>query len=50
VGAIVLFDITEPKSLMGVKFWKQDIDQKVRIADANESPIPVVLVGNKVNI
>jgi len=47
VGAMVVFDITSPKTWDEVAKWKQDIDLKVRIGD---DPIPVVLLANKVDL
>ncbi|KAK2957141.1 putative GTP-binding protein ypt3 [Blattamonas nauphoetae] len=47
VGAMVVFDLTRQNTLEAVKKWKADIDAKVRLQDANESPIPVVLLANK---
>jgi GTPase SAR1 family protein len=48
VGAMVVFDLTRRSTLETVKKWKADIDAKVRLQDAHESPIPVVLLANKV--
>jgi hypothetical protein len=48
VGAMIVFDLTRPNTFETVKKWKADIDAKVRLQDAHESPIPVILIGNKV--
>ena len=48
VGAFIVFDLTRHSTLETVKKWKQDIDTKVRLQDNFESPIPVVLLANKV--
>lgn len=50
VGALIVFDLTRNVTLETVKKWKSDIDSKVRLQDAYESPIPVVLLANKVCI
>jgi hypothetical protein len=44
-----VFDLSRVNTLDSVKKWKADIDAKVRLPDTNESPIPVVLLANKVN-
>merc|ERR1711990_832349 len=44
LGAIVVFDITSMKSFEAVQRWKNDIDEKVKLADGK--PIPVVLLAN----
>ena len=48
VGAMIVFDLTRHGTLETVKKWKTDIDSKVRLQDAFESPIPVILLANKV--
>ena len=48
VGAIIVFDLTRHGTLETVKKWKADIDAKVRLQDAYETPIPVILLANKV--
>ncbi|KAK2954672.1 putative Ypt/Rab-type GTPase ypt7 [Blattamonas nauphoetae] len=50
LGAIVVFDLSRPNTLDSVKKWKQDIDSKVRLPDANESPLPVILLANKCDL
>jgi hypothetical protein len=45
-----MFDLCDSRTLAKAKFWKTDIDAKVRLQDSNESPIPVVLLANKVYI
>ena len=40
-GAIVVYDVSNPKSLESIKKWKNNLDKDV-------PGIPVVLVGNKV--
>jgi small GTP-binding protein len=48
VGAFVVFDVTKPETLDATAIWKQDIDKKV--VGAGEEPIPVLLIGNKVDL
>lgn len=45
---MIVFDLSRPNTLDSVKKWKTDIDSKVRLPDPNESPIPVILLANKV--
>jgi GTPase SAR1 family protein len=47
-GALIVFDLSRPNTLDSVRKWKADIDAKVRLPDPNQSPIPVVLLANKV--
>eukprot|EP01013_Petalomonas_cantuscygni_P016143 TRINITY_DN33098_c0_g1_i1.p2 TRINITY_DN33098_c0_g1~~TRINITY_DN33098_c0_g1_i1.p2 ORF type:complete len:215 (-),score=39.95 TRINITY_DN33098_c0_g1_i1:197-841(-) len=48
VGALVVYDSTDPASFDGVSTWKDDIDYKVLMPDGN--PIPCVLVANKCDL
>ena len=48
VGAFILFDVNKLTTLDTAKFWKEDIDEKVR-TNQNE-PIPCVLLGNKCDL
>uniref|UniRef100_T1HC14 Uncharacterized protein n=1 Tax=Rhodnius prolixus TaxID=13249 RepID=T1HC14_RHOPR len=48
VGAFIVFDVTRAATFEAVVKWKQDLDAKVQLADG--SPIPCVLLANKVNI
>jgi small GTP-binding protein len=48
VGAFVVFDVTNPKTLDAAVVWKRDIDEKV--LTANSGPLPVLLVGNKIDL
>ncbi|KAA6397017.1 MAG: putative Ras family protein [Streblomastix strix] len=50
LGALIMFDLTRPNTLESVRKWKQDIDSKVRLPDANETPIPVILLANKCDL
>jgi len=42
-AAIVVYDVTNPKTLENAAKWKADIDKKVRLEDG--SPIPCILIG-----
>lgn len=46
VGAFVVFDVTRAQTFDAVTKWKTDLDTKVTLADG--SPIPTVLLANKV--
>jgi GTPase SAR1 family protein len=49
VGAIVVFNISNPHSLEMAKVWKMEIDTKAKLVGRKlKTPIPVVLLGNKV--
>jgi len=48
LGAFVVFDVTRPATFDAVAKWKQDLDAKVSLEDG--TPIPCVLLANKVNI
>eukprot|EP01006_Ploeotia_vitrea_P029788 TRINITY_DN62259_c0_g1_i2.p1 TRINITY_DN62259_c0_g1~~TRINITY_DN62259_c0_g1_i2.p1 ORF type:complete len:227 (-),score=119.75 TRINITY_DN62259_c0_g1_i2:48-728(-) len=48
VAAFVFFDLTKRKTLEGVASWKQDLDNKVLLA--NDQPIPVFLIGSKADL
>lgn len=48
VGAFIVFDVTRASTFDAVVKWKQDLDSKVQMADG--SPIPCVLLANKVRI
>lgn len=47
-GAIIVYDVTRPSTFDTVVAWKQDIDSKVKLP--NGDPLPVLLVGNKVDL
>ena len=46
VGAFIVFDVTRASTFEAVQKWKNDLDSKVMLP--NGSPIPVVLLANKV--
>lgn len=48
VGALLLYDVTQPATFQSVKRWKNDVDNKVLLDDGR--PIPCVLIGNKVDL
>jgi len=45
VGALLVADLTRPKTLQAAQRWKEDVDAKVQLPDGH--PIPVLLVANK---
>ena len=45
-GCVVLFDITNRRSLLEAKSWKEDLDAKVALP--NGDPVPCILIANKV--
>lgn len=47
VGAFIVFDVTRSATFDAVIKWKQDLDSKVQLP--NGSPIPCILLANKVN-
>ena len=47
VGAFVVFDVTDSKTLEMAVHWKKDIDLKVKVGGDTQN-IPVVLLANKV--
>jgi len=44
-GAMLVYDVSEPKTFDTVAKWKDEIDAKVVLP--NNMPLPVVLLGNK---
>ncbi len=48
VGAIVVYDITRPRTFESAAIWKKDIDSKVFLP--NEQPIPTILCANKADL
>lgn len=48
VGAIIVFDLTRHNTFDNITKWKTDIDTKVVLY--NDKPIPVILLGNKLDI
>jgi small GTP-binding protein len=49
VGAFVVFDVTQPKTLEMAVHWKKDIDSKVKVGE-DQKNIPVVLLANKIDL
>ncbi|KAA6384832.1 MAG: putative lightoid family protein [Streblomastix strix] len=50
LGALIVFDLTNEVSFNSVKLWKLGIDLNVHLPDANETPIPVILLANKCDL
>jgi GTPase SAR1 family protein len=48
VGAVVVYDVTRPRTFEAAAKWKQDIDSKVFLP--NERSIPTILCANKVDL
>lgn len=48
VGAFIVFDVSRVATFDAVVKWKTDLDTKVQLADG--SPIPCILLANKVKI
>ena len=48
VGAFIVFDVTRAQTFDCITKWKTDLDTKVTLP--NGSPIPTVLLANKVRV
>jgi GTPase SAR1 family protein len=48
VAAVVVFDLTDRNTFDAALKWKEDIDSKVLLK--NGDPIPVLLIGNKLDL
>ena len=48
IGALVVFDMTNEKSLEAANFWKSDIDSKC--CTSTKEKIPCLLVGTKLDL
>ncbi|KAG0230747.1 ras-related protein rab-32-like protein [Mortierella sp. GBAus27b] len=48
VAALVVYDVTRPKTFEAVPKWKSDLDSKVSLPGGD--PIPVVLLANKIDL
>ncbi|KAF9582904.1 rab32, member RAS oncoprotein [Lunasporangiospora selenospora] len=48
VAALVVYDVTRPKTFEAVSKWKADLDSKVSLPDGE--PIPVILLANKIDL
>lgn len=46
-GAILVGDITDPASIEATAEWKQQVEEIVAV---NDSPIPMILALNKVDL
>lgn len=47
-GCVIMFDLSNKNSFINTLKWKKDVDAKCTQADG--SPIPCMLLGNKVRI
>jgi len=47
-AAVIVFDVTSPRTLDAVIKWKKDVDSKVHAANGN--PVPSLLLANKCDI
>ena len=47
-GAILVYDVSRPKTFETVAKWKEEIDRRVLLS--NGKPLPVLLVGNKCDL
>eukprot|EP01088_Endostelium_zonatum_P000505 TRINITY_DN10756_c0_g1_i1.p1 TRINITY_DN10756_c0_g1~~TRINITY_DN10756_c0_g1_i1.p1 ORF type:complete len:232 (+),score=57.34 TRINITY_DN10756_c0_g1_i1:84-779(+) len=48
IAAIIVFDLTRPATFEAVSKWRDDVNNKVVLA--NDEPIPVLLFANKCDI
>lgn len=46
MGAMIVFDLTDPASFEGVEKWRDDMERKMK----PDPDIPILLVGNKVDL
>lgn len=47
-GAMLVYDVSKPSTFDTVSKWKEEIDSKVQLP--NGDPLPVVLLGNKIDL
>lgn len=47
-GALLIYDVSRPKTFEAVMKWKAEIDDKVKLP--NGKPLPVILLGNKCDL
>eukprot|EP01092_Planopodium_desertum_P009809 TRINITY_DN4284_c0_g1_i2.p1 TRINITY_DN4284_c0_g1~~TRINITY_DN4284_c0_g1_i2.p1 ORF type:complete len:154 (-),score=1.73 TRINITY_DN4284_c0_g1_i2:312-710(-) len=47
-AAIIVFDLTRPKTWQAVVKWKEDVSSKVHLE--NGEPVPTLLLGNKCDL
>jgi len=45
VAALIVFDLTNPKTFQAIRRWKMDVDAKVFLP--NGAPVPCILLANK---
>eukprot|EP01124_Arcella_intermedia_P014515 TRINITY_DN2096_c0_g1_i1.p1 TRINITY_DN2096_c0_g1~~TRINITY_DN2096_c0_g1_i1.p1 ORF type:complete len:219 (+),score=45.66 TRINITY_DN2096_c0_g1_i1:33-689(+) len=48
IAAIIVFDVSRPATFEAVAKWRQDVNDKVVLA--NNEPIPLILLANKCDI
>lgn len=48
LGCVVIFDITDSKSFLSCRLWKQDLDLKTLLP--NGQPLPCILLANKCDL
>uniref|UniRef100_A0A8C6SVZ4 Ras-related protein Rab n=1 Tax=Neogobius melanostomus TaxID=47308 RepID=A0A8C6SVZ4_9GOBI len=48
LGCMVIFDITDSRSFLNCRLWKQDLDLKTLLP--NGQPLPCILVANKCDL
>ncbi|KAF9128873.1 rab32, member RAS oncoprotein, partial [Mortierella sp. GBA39] len=49
VAALIVYDVTRPKTFEAVKRWKADLDSKVTLPGTDE-PIHAILLANKTDL
>ncbi|KAG0307932.1 rab32, member RAS oncoprotein [Dissophora globulifera] len=51
IAALVVYDVTRPKTFEAVKRWKADLDSKVSLPEAlGGGPIHTILLANKIDL
>ncbi|KAJ1914978.1 hypothetical protein IWQ60_008598 [Tieghemiomyces parasiticus] len=52
LGALLVYDVTNPDSFDGVEKWKRDLDDKVTLPTVfgGGGPVPAVLLANKCDL
>ena len=47
-ACVIMFDVTQRKTFNNVMNWKNDVEKKVALS--NGSPVPCLLLANKVGL